>query len=119
LPAADGYDVAVNYVRDKAAADTVVADIEKAGRRAVSIQADVSREQDVERLFATIDEKLGRLTHLVFNSGVTGPMSRIMRSPPTPPARFSTSMCSAPSCAHGPPLRGCRRRRAGQGAPSC
>ncbi len=77
LAAADGYDVAVNYVRDKAAADTVVADIEKAGRRAVSIQADVSREQDVERLFATIDERLGRLTHLVFNSAVTGPLSRI------------------------------------------
>jgi NAD(P)-dependent dehydrogenase (short-subunit alcohol dehydrogenase family) len=77
LAAADGYDVAVNYLRDKAAADAVVADIEKTGRRAVPIQADVSREQDVERLFATIDEKLGRLTHLVFNSGVTGPVSRI------------------------------------------
>jgi NAD(P)-dependent dehydrogenase (short-subunit alcohol dehydrogenase family) len=77
LAAADGYDVAVNYVRDKAAADAVVADIEKTGRRAVPIQADVSREQDVERLFATIDEKLGRLTHLVFSSGVTGPVSRI------------------------------------------
>jgi NAD(P)-dependent dehydrogenase (short-subunit alcohol dehydrogenase family) len=75
--AAQGYDVAVNFVRDKAAAAAVVADIEKAGRRAVAIQADVSREQDVERLFATIDEKLGRLTHLVFNSGVTGPVSRI------------------------------------------
>jgi NAD(P)-dependent dehydrogenase (short-subunit alcohol dehydrogenase family) len=75
--AADGYGVAVNYVRDQAAAAAVVVDIEKAGGRAVAIQADVSREQDVERLFATIDRTLGRLTHLVFNSGVTGPMSRI------------------------------------------
>jgi NAD(P)-dependent dehydrogenase (short-subunit alcohol dehydrogenase family) len=77
LAAADGYRVAVNYVRDEAAATEVVADIEKAGGRAVAIQADVSQEEDVERLFATIDRTLGRLTHLVFNSGVTGPVSRI------------------------------------------
>jgi NAD(P)-dependent dehydrogenase (short-subunit alcohol dehydrogenase family) len=77
LAAADAYGVAVNYVRDEAAAAAVVADIEKAGGRAVAIQADVSREEDVERLFATIDRTLGRLTHLVFNSGVTGPVSRI------------------------------------------
>jgi NAD(P)-dependent dehydrogenase (short-subunit alcohol dehydrogenase family) len=36
-----------------------------------------SREQDVERLFAAIDQTLGRLTHLVFNSAITGPLSRI------------------------------------------
>ena len=77
LAAADGYRVAVNYVRDEAAAATVVADIENAGGRAVAIQADVSQEEDVERLFASIDRTLGRLTHLVFNSGVTGPVSRI------------------------------------------
>jgi NAD(P)-dependent dehydrogenase (short-subunit alcohol dehydrogenase family) len=77
LAAADGYDVAVNFATDKAGAASVVADIEKAGRRAVAIQADVSREEDVERLFAAIDQKLGRLTHLVFNSGITGPVSRI------------------------------------------
>jgi NAD(P)-dependent dehydrogenase (short-subunit alcohol dehydrogenase family) len=77
LAAADGYGVAVNYVRDEVAAAAVVADIEKAGGRAVAVQADVSREEDVERLFATIDRTLGRLTHLVFNSGVTGPVSRI------------------------------------------
>ena len=77
LAAADGYRVAVNYVRDEVAAPAVVADIEKAGGRAVAIQADVSQEEDVERLFASIDRTLGRLTHLVFNSGVTGPVSRI------------------------------------------
>jgi NAD(P)-dependent dehydrogenase (short-subunit alcohol dehydrogenase family) len=77
LAAARGYDVAVNYVRDKDGAAAVVADVEKAGRRAVAIQADVSREEDVTRLFATIDEELGRLTDLVYNAGITGPMSRI------------------------------------------
>jgi len=77
LAAASGFDVAVNYLRDQAAADAVVADVEKAGRRAVAIQADMAREQDIERLFATIDAKLGRLTHLVCNTGITGPMSRV------------------------------------------
>jgi len=79
--AAEGYDVAVNYLRDKAAAGGVVADIEAAGRRAVAVQADVAREDDVERLFATVDASLGRLTHLVCNTGITGPMSRIEALP--------------------------------------
>jgi NAD(P)-dependent dehydrogenase (short-subunit alcohol dehydrogenase family) len=77
LAATQGYDVAVNYTRDRDGAAAVVADIEKAGRRAVAIQADVSREDDVARLFATIDDKLGRLTDLVYNAGITGPVSRI------------------------------------------
>jgi len=77
LAAANGFDVAVNYVRDPSAAAAVVADIEKAGRRAVAIQADMARDDDIERLFATVDAKLGRLTHLVCNTGITGPMSRI------------------------------------------
>jgi len=81
LAAADGYDVAVNYVRDKAAADAVVADIEAAGRRAVAVQADVAKEGDVARMFAAVDASFGRLTHLVCNTGITGPMSRIAELP--------------------------------------
>jgi NAD(P)-dependent dehydrogenase (short-subunit alcohol dehydrogenase family) len=77
LAAAEGYDVAVNYLNDKAAAEAVAADIERAGRRAVAIKADVALEGDVERLFATVDARLGRLTHLVCNTGITGPLSRI------------------------------------------
>jgi NAD(P)-dependent dehydrogenase (short-subunit alcohol dehydrogenase family) len=77
LAAVQGYDVAVNYARDKEGAAAVVADVEKAGRRAVAIQADVVREHDVARLFETIDQRLGRLTDLVYNAGITGPVSRI------------------------------------------
>jgi NAD(P)-dependent dehydrogenase (short-subunit alcohol dehydrogenase family) len=81
LAAADGYDVAVNYLRDKTAASSVVADIESVGRRAVAVQADVAREADVEEMFTTVDASLGRLTHLVCNTGVTGPLSRIDELP--------------------------------------
>lgn len=77
LAAAHGYDIAVNYLRDAAAAHSVVTDIEAKGRRAVAIQGDMGQEADVERVFATVDEKLGRLSHLVYNSGIVGRMSRI------------------------------------------
>jgi NAD(P)-dependent dehydrogenase (short-subunit alcohol dehydrogenase family) len=77
LAAARGYDVAVNYLRDAKAAEEVVAAVQAAGRRAVAIRADMAQEADVTRTFATIDKELGRLTHLVYNSGTTGGNSRV------------------------------------------
>jgi NAD(P)-dependent dehydrogenase (short-subunit alcohol dehydrogenase family) len=81
LAAAQGFDVAVNYARDKAAADAVVADVEAAGRKAVAVQADVADEADVARVFAAVDKSLGRLTHLVCNTGITGPLMRLEALP--------------------------------------
>jgi NAD(P)-dependent dehydrogenase (short-subunit alcohol dehydrogenase family) len=81
LAAAQGYDVAVSYARDKTGAGAVVADIEAAGRRAVAVQGDVAIEGDVERMFAAVDKSLGRLTHLVCNAGITGPMMRVEALP--------------------------------------
>jgi NAD(P)-dependent dehydrogenase (short-subunit alcohol dehydrogenase family) len=81
LAAAQGFDVAVNYAHDRAAADAVVADVAAAGRKAMAVQADVAYEADVERMFAAIDESLGRLTHLVCNAGITGPLSRLEALP--------------------------------------
>jgi NAD(P)-dependent dehydrogenase (short-subunit alcohol dehydrogenase family) len=77
LAAKRGFDVAVNYLKDRAAADAVVADVKAAGRRAVAVQADMAREDDIVRMFETVDRDLGRLTHLVYNTGITGPMARI------------------------------------------
>jgi NAD(P)-dependent dehydrogenase (short-subunit alcohol dehydrogenase family) len=81
LAAAQGYDVAVNYAHDKAAAESIAADVEATGRRAVAVQADVAIEDDVERMFAAVDKSLGRLTHLVCNTGITGPLSRLEALP--------------------------------------
>src|SRR5882672_541052 len=72
-----GYAVAVNYQRDAKAAQAVVADIEGAGGRAIAVQADVAREADVERLFAETDKRLGKLTHLVNNAGISGLSRRL------------------------------------------
>jgi len=72
-----GYDVAVNYLRDEKAADTVVQAVRGSGRRAIAVQGDMAREPDIDRMFATIDKELGRLTHLVYNAGTTGGNSRV------------------------------------------
>jgi NAD(P)-dependent dehydrogenase (short-subunit alcohol dehydrogenase family) len=77
LAARHGYAVSVNYQRDAAAANEVVADIERAGGTAVAIQADVAREAEVERLFAETDTRLGRVTHLVNNAGIVGRARRL------------------------------------------
>ena len=77
LAARRGYDVCVNYRRDWAAAEGVVAAVEDAGRRAVSVQADVSVEADVVRLFDTCDRALGPLAALVNNAGVLETQTRL------------------------------------------
>ncbi len=73
----DGYDVAVNYNKSKAGADAVVADIKRHGQRAVAIQADVSREADILRLFETVDRELGRMTAFVNNAGIIASVGRL------------------------------------------
>jgi NAD(P)-dependent dehydrogenase (short-subunit alcohol dehydrogenase family) len=77
LAGAHGFDVGVNYKSDAKAANAVVAHVEKAGRKAVALQGDMSIEADVERVFKELDGKLGRCTHLVYNSGIVGNASRV------------------------------------------
>jgi glucose 1-dehydrogenase len=65
-----GASVAVNYLDRPEDAERVVRSIEKAGSRAVAIQANVSREDDVEGMFDRAIEQLGNLDILVNNAGV-------------------------------------------------
>ncbi len=81
LAAKRGFDVAVNYLQDRNSADAVVAAVEAAGRRAIAVQADMGQESDIERMFATVDKELGRLTHFVYNTGIIGPASRVEALP--------------------------------------
>lgn len=69
-----GYDVAVNYVSNRAAADAVVADIRKAGRKAIAIQADCAEPAQIKRLFAEVDEQFGRLDAFFNNAGIVAPV---------------------------------------------
>jgi len=67
-----GYDVCVNYLNNAERAASVVAEVERLGRRALAVQADTAEEADVVRLFATVDAELGRLDALVNNAGIVG-----------------------------------------------
>src|SRR5262245_63334088 len=62
--------VVVNYRLDRDAAVSVVERIGAAGGTALALQADVSDEPAVERLFATAAEKLGGIDILVNNAGI-------------------------------------------------
>lgn len=66
-----GYVVAVNYGGSQAAAEGVKAEIETAGGRAIVIQGDVSKAEDVDKVFAEIKKEFGRLDVLVNNAGIT------------------------------------------------
>ncbi len=77
LGAARGYAVCVSFVSDAAAADEVVLSIRSQGGTAVAVQADVSRESDVVRLFESVDSSLGRVSVLVNNAGVIDQKARV------------------------------------------
>ena len=68
--AAAGAAVVVNYASSREGADRVVADITKAGGKAVAVQGDVAKAADVERLFAEAKKAFGKLDVLVNNAGV-------------------------------------------------
>jgi 3-oxoacyl-[acyl-carrier protein] reductase len=68
--AAEGASVVVNYASSKAGADKVVAAITAKGGKAVAVQADVSKPEDIRRLFAETRRAFGRLDVLVNNAGV-------------------------------------------------
>lgn len=65
-----GADVVVNYVTDPEAAEAVAESIRKHGRRAMTIRADVSREEEVEAMFAQAVAEWGTLHIVVCNAGL-------------------------------------------------
>ena len=77
LAAERGYAVCVNYKKNQAAAEAVVAAIQAAGGAALAVGADVSLEADVVRLFETVDAALGPLKGLVNNAGILEKQTRV------------------------------------------
>jgi len=72
-----GYAVAVNFSTGAADAKKVVEQILAGGGRALAIQADVSQEPDILRLFETAERELGPIKALVNNAGITGGFARV------------------------------------------
>jgi NAD(P)-dependent dehydrogenase (short-subunit alcohol dehydrogenase family) len=81
LAAKEGYAIALNYLRDEEAAQRVAHECRAAGSACEIFQGDMAHEADIERVFAELD-KLGRLTHLVINAGITGKSSPIEKASP-------------------------------------
>ena len=77
LAAERGYAVCVGYRNRRDAAEEVVRGIEAAGGSAIAVPGDVAREEDVERLFATSDRRLGSLGGLVNNAAILEPQMRL------------------------------------------
>lgn len=79
LAAAQGYALCLNYHRQGAMAEALVAEIIQGGGQAMAVQADVADEAQVLRLFASLDQHFGRLDVLINNAGVLEQQMRLQQ----------------------------------------
>ncbi len=81
LAATRGWDVAINFTRDSAAAESVAAAVRAQGRRAITLRADVADEAQVVAMFIALDgwaaQAGGTLAGLVNNAGVVDVAARV------------------------------------------
>ena len=77
LAAKYGFAVAINYHKNQTAAEKVVKAITETGGRAIAIQADISNEKDILRLFSETDKRLGNLHSLINNAGILEQQMRL------------------------------------------
>ena len=73
LAARQGWDVAVNYSANEGAAREVVQAVQALGRRAIAVQGDVNKEEDLDKLIVRTVEELGKINVLINNVGGGGP----------------------------------------------
>ena len=72
-----GYSIAINYRTRELEAARLVNELKSSGARAIAVQADISRPEDIERLYREVDENLGTLTALVNSAGIGSLRTRI------------------------------------------
>ncbi len=72
-----GWSVAVNYARDREAAEAVAEEIAAAGGRAMALRADVATEAEVIALFDSTAEAFGALDGVVVNAGIVAPAATL------------------------------------------
>jgi len=70
--AQEGWDVCVNYIQQKQAAEDVVAELHAMGQKAIAVQADVADSAAVETMVHTAEKELGPISLLVNNAGIAG-----------------------------------------------
>jgi NAD(P)-dependent dehydrogenase (short-subunit alcohol dehydrogenase family) len=77
VAAQQGYDVCIAYAQDASSAQSICTAIQLQGRRALSVQADVSDEAQIVALFAACRDRLGTPDVLVNNAGVLEQQMRL------------------------------------------
>src|SRR5438034_547141 len=89
--AREGADVAINYRRDREAAEATAAEVRALGRRTVVLQADVGEREGVEAMVAQAVEFLGGLDVAVANSGVAARVATVAKTDPAEWRRVLTT----------------------------
>ena len=77
LAARQGYRVCICYENKASLADNLVEEIKSKGGEALAVQADVSVPEEIKHIFNIVDEKLGPLTALVNNAGISGDREKL------------------------------------------
>lgn len=75
--AENGFDVCINYVANKSAAEDVANTIDKFGVKSICVKADISNEQEVIKLFATVDQELGCVSAVINNAAILTTQTRL------------------------------------------
>jgi NAD(P)-dependent dehydrogenase (short-subunit alcohol dehydrogenase family) len=117
LAAQRGYAVCINYLQDRAAAEAVVAAIQKDGGMAIAVQADIGVESDVVELFKNIDRELGTVGALVNNAATLESQMRLEEMDAARMQRmFSTNAIGTMLCSREAVRRMSAKRGGGGGA---
>lgn len=115
--AAAGHDVGVGFARSSEAAEETVAAVRAADGSAVAVRVDTASEEEVDALFGTVRERLGPVTGLVNNAGVTGPLGRFTETPLAEIRRVvEVDVVGAMHCARRAALEMSHRHGGGGGA---
>ncbi|MDJ0664503.1 MAG: 3-oxoacyl-[acyl-carrier-protein] reductase [Acidimicrobiia bacterium] len=113
LLAAQGHQVAINYVSNEEAANEAVASIEAAGGAAIAIKADVGDEDAVAAMMTQVQEQLGPVEILVNNAGITRDDLLMRMKPDAWDTVMQTNLKSVYLCSKAA-LRGMLRARWGR-----
>jgi len=81
LGAAAGYDVAITFATNEAAAASVVRDVEACGRKAIMLRCDSGVPEQIAQAFAEFDRHFGQLDAFFNNAGILGPAGRFVDIP--------------------------------------
>jgi NAD(P)-dependent dehydrogenase (short-subunit alcohol dehydrogenase family) len=113
--ARQGFAVCINYARSAGPAEDLAAEIRERDGQAIAVGADVSRRDEVARMFERVDQELGTVTALVNNAGIVAGMHRVDAiDPATLMTTFETNVYGTFYCS-GEAIRRMSTARGGKG----